>query len=449
MDTSARMSSVAGGGSRGRTRRPSVTELDIHTFEAHNAVTQGAAQSTSSVEEIETNERVAKAAELYMAFVNEQKLSVSRAGWWPTGESRAANIYLVSSGEGFSEAAKLVRVVSSSVIFVASLMSCLASIDCGHSKCEELPAWVQAEMLCLGFFTVEYFTRLLTAHARPPHDQTVTISEEQTDEKANASSCRSTCSWVCQAMNIVDLVSILPFYIEALVSAVTATDEKQPGPYQVVRILRILRVLRVLKLAEVSDSMTLFGRGIKRSRDYIITLTLTLVIITILFASFIFHAESGTPPAAVDHGESAESSRQKPPPSTEVGSIAQAVAEEDEEYFLNVPDVFWFCVSEITTVGNASKSPATVVGQALAIVLACFGVFYLSFAQAVIVNSFQEVRPLTPRQRSEPIAALRDSCPVLVTYGVSGQRKPIAIPDPTCVWIGAGAARARSHGQWC
>lgn len=407
MDASARTSS-GGSRARPRTRRLSVTELDIHTFEAHNAVTQGGAQSTSSAEDIAANERVAKAAELYMTFVNEQKLSTSGAAWWPTGESRAANLYLVSSGEGFSGAAKLVRGVSSSVIFAASFMSCFASIDCGDGKCEELPAWGQAEKLCLVFFTVEYFIRLFTAHARPSYDQTMTLTEEHTDEKENASSCRSTCTWMCQVMNIVDLVSILPFYIEALVSALTATDDQQPGPYQIIRILRILRVLRVLKLAEVSDSMTLFGRGIKRSRDYIITLTLTLVIITILFASFIFHAESGTPPAAVDRRGSVESDRQKPPASTAAtvaGSLPQTGTENDEEYFLNVPDVFWFCVSEITTVGNASKSPVTVVGQAFAIVLACFGVFYLSFAQAVIVNSFQEVRP-------------RVSFPTLVIYGI-------------------------------
>ena len=94
-----------------------------------------------------------------------------------------------------------------------------------------------------------------------------------------------------------------------------------------------------------------------------------------------------------------------------VDSSTEVVPGDDEEYFLNVPDVFWFCVSEITTVGNASKSPATVMGQALAIVLACFGVFYLSFAQAVIVNSFQEVRFTLP---GSDVAALQDSFPVSI-----------------------------------
>lgn len=390
MDRSSRTNSLA----RQRSRRASITEMDIHTFSAHNAVAQSTPQTTSSAEEIDLNKRVAKAAELYMAFVSEQELSTASPAWWPTAGSRAANLYLVSSGEGITGAARLVRTISSSVIFMASLMSCLGSIDCGDNKCEELPAWLQAEMLFLGFFTVEYFTRLLTAHARPTDDQANTLAD---GTKERASLCGSTCSWMRQWMNIVDLVSILPFYIEELVNALTAGGEQQPGPYQIVRILRILRVLRVIKLAEVSDSMTLFGRGIKRSRDYIITLSLTLVIITILFASFIFHAESGTTAVVVDRGDSAENDRQKPPPSSTAAAVpvsrpqAGVNAEDAEEDFLNVPDVFWFCVSEITTVGNASKSPVTVTGQALAIILACFGVFYLSFAQAVIVNSFQEV----------------------------------------------------------
>ena len=65
--------------------------------------------------------------------------------------------------------------------------------------------------------------------------------------------------------------------------------------------------------------------------------------------------------------------------------------EEQELRFLNVPDVFWFVVSELTTVGNSVKHPVGVTGQALAVVLMCFGVFYLGFAQAVVVDGFNQV----------------------------------------------------------
>lgn len=152
---------------------------------------------------------------------------------------------------------------------------------------------------------------------------------------------------------------------------------REGGPYQVVRILRILRVLRVLKLAEVSHSMSLFGRGLHRSRDYIITLTLTLVIITILFASLIFHFETGATPAATGvpdsiygtdgKGPRAPAGSTVDPPAIDLDLDPEELEDSSSDEFLSVPDVFWFCVSEITTVGNASKSPGTPVGQALAV----------------------------------------------------------------------------------
>jgi hypothetical protein len=393
---------LAGGAGRQKARRPSITEMDIHTFNAHNAVVQSGPEATLSAEELQLSERVAHAATLYMNLVTELNLTTHSPGWWPTGESRAANLYLVASGEGLSGAAKVVRVVSSCIIFVASLMCCVASVDCGGSKCGEIPAWLKVESICLVYFSVEYVTRLLTAHARPVEEQVQSLERPDGTKEGSGSACASTRSWVFELMNLVDLCAILPFMVEVLVSAMMSTDEAQSGPYQVVRILRILRVLRVIKLAEVSDSMMLFGKGIKRSRDYIITLALTLVIITILFASFIFHFESGeidldVAAAAARVEETAADGRAKPPsapgaaPAATTGVAGWGALEEAEDNFLSVPDVFWFCVSEITTVGNSSKSPATVVGQALAIILACFGVFYLSFAQAVIVNSFQEV----------------------------------------------------------
>ena len=55
---------LAGGAGRQKARRPSITEMDIHTFNAHNAVVQSGPEATLSAEELQLSERVAHAATL-------------------------------------------------------------------------------------------------------------------------------------------------------------------------------------------------------------------------------------------------------------------------------------------------------------------------------------------------------------------------------------------------
>ena len=156
--------------------------------------------------------------------------------------------------------------------------------------------------------------------------------------------------------------------------------ERQRG--QVVRLLRILRVVRVLKLGKMSNALILFGRGMARSRDYILTLVLLLLIIVIISGSLIFEAERG-PDVAGGPGEEADGKSPLP-------AMGDALEEQDNA-FHHVPDVFWFVVSELTTVGNAPKSPSSPLGQTLAIILMCLGTVFLGFCQAVVVTNFDAV----------------------------------------------------------
>ena len=442
-----------GGQGRSRSRRMSVTAMEaVDVLSAH--MTTSDAMSDA---EAHQSARIAEAAKQFLEVEKKQKAKNQSPGFWPKEASSAANWHLVGSGDGKSGAAKMVSYVSSAIIGAASLMCCFASVTCpGGTKCEELPVWAELEVICLAYFTCEYTVRVLTAHARPLDDsqqasgQFIAGGDDAASralspgDRAPAAPPRpSTRAFIFQPMNLIDLVSILPFLIEALISALSSmTDEdaercdfatfrsafpllfgltssekngfREGGPYQVVRILRILRVLRVLKLAEVSHSMSLFGRGLHRSRDYIITLSLTLVIITILFASLIFHFETGATPAATGVPDSIYGTdggkAPRPPAGDYTGSphhnliyrdisdrslvltagatdpanlVPQADPavdlsldldldldlehESSSDVFLSVPDVFWFCVSEITTVGNAPKSPSTPVGQAFAV----------------------------------------------------------------------------------
>ena len=179
-----------------------------------------------------------------------------------------------------------------------------------------------------------------------------------------------------------------------------------------------MRVFRVLKLGQVSDSLPLLLRGLSRSADFLPTLMVMVSLTTILFGTLIFVAEGGflnhrdaasaesesvatadgftdggggtkPPRYPAPHGDLPEP---EPEPLTYKGGVIDGGEDEDEvNPFGSVPETFWFVLSELTTVGNARKSPSTIGGQTLAMTLMCCGVVVLSFCQAIIVQAFNDV----------------------------------------------------------
>jgi hypothetical protein len=306
------------------------------------------------------------------------------------GVAWAAAVHEVVSGEGPSITAHAVRVASSVVIGCASLMIVLASVQCGDDICEELPLWAPAEVFCVIFFTAEYLVKICTAPA----------AARQTSLSAHTrahSAAYSVAAFALRPMNLVDLFSVLPWYIEQLL---TCDDGEEDCNWSaVLRLLRIARVLRVLKLGRVSSALNVFTRGLSRSRDYLLTLMMLLCIITTMFGSLLFHAEGsaagrrrmlqGGGVDEHDHGWP----RNPAPSPAEKSDSSRADAlpcDSETEAFVSVPDTFWFVMSELTTVGNSRKQPLTVMGKVLAMVVMAFGVIFLGFGQAIIVTNFEK-----------------------------------------------------------
>lgn len=445
-DPSPRSERTSSGGSgsellRTSTHRRSVRKLDPMMQEHVAGVTPCSTASNEGEDpqeqdlELQKHWKLEKYKEAFEAFMQEQdrqkRWRETENSWCPrTNGNWARATYLIASGEGQSHAALAVHVASSVVITISALMCCLASVeDSGGVKYEERALWESIEGICLVFFSVEYVVRCATAKSRPPDDER---ERKREMEEAHARQHTSTSnagaeeihqqqpgdvrdariqprlqrqqtlwSFVMQPFNLIDLFAVLPFLAEKMLGWMDLN-------LQVVRILRILRVIRVLKLGRVSGSLALFARGLHRSQDYIITLLITLIIIMILFASLIFAFETesalGGNAIAAELVDDVPSDRTKSPRESETGGSPAIPSEgatvdgcftleegKQALRFVNVPDVFWFVVSEITTVGNSSKHPVGVVGQTLAVVLMCFGVFYLGFAQAVVVDGFKQV----------------------------------------------------------
>ena len=86
-------------------------------------------------------------------------------------------------------------------------------------------------------------------------------------------------------MNLVDVVAILPFYLELILADITV-----PG-LSVFRVVRLVRVFRLFKMSR--GSITVFVDTMVRSSKPLYMLVFFTSIATVIFSSLIYYVERG------------------------------------------------------------------------------------------------------------------------------------------------------------
>ena len=140
-------------------------------------------------------------------------------------------------------------------------------------------------------------------------------------------------------LNILDLLSILPFYVTLTV------PEESAGSIDILRVMRVIRVCRIFKLTRHSKGLHVLGKTLYASVNELIMLMLFLIIGVVLFASAAYYAE-----------------------------------EESNPKFSSIPAAFWWAVVTMTTVGYGDVSPETTPGRLCSLKL--LGKFHVHFLPA-------------------------------------------------------------------
>uniref|UniRef100_A0A1I7WR10 Ion_trans domain-containing protein n=1 Tax=Heterorhabditis bacteriophora TaxID=37862 RepID=A0A1I7WR10_HETBA len=107
---------------------------------------------------------------------------------------------------------------------------------------EPHPTFGYIETVCIIWFTLEFLLRLAVTPSR--------------------------IQFIVGIMNIVDMVAIVPFYLEmtlAMFGIDIASLSDIKGALLVVRVLRVLRVVRILKLGRYSSGMRTFALTLRSS----------------------------------------------------------------------------------------------------------------------------------------------------------------------------------------
>ncbi len=157
------------------------------------------------------------------------------------------------------------------------------------------------------------------------------------------------------AMNSIDIVSILPYFITLGTDLAHQQGNGQHAmSFAILRIIRLVRVFRIFKLSRHSKGLQILGHTLRASMRELALLIFFLVIGVILFSSAVYFAE----------------------------------ADEPLSQFTSIPDAFWWAVVTMTTVGYGDMKPITVGGKIVGSLCAIAGVLTIALPVPVIVSNF-------------------------------------------------------------
>ncbi|KAI9541003.1 hypothetical protein NQZ68_035290 [Dissostichus eleginoides] len=263
------------------------------------------------------------------------------------------NIWIRLEDPAYSTSAKVMAVASLSAVIVSIVAMCVHSMpdfnQVDHNEREiENPVLNFFENLCVLFFSGEFLLRLAVAP--------------------------SARKFLCSPLNIIDLMSIMPFYFTLacdLLAESENTDLENVG--KVVQILRLMRVFRILKLARHSSGLRSLGATLRNSSSEVGQLVLFLSVGISMFSALIYYVEN----------------------------------ESQESELQTMPIGWWWATISMTTVGYGDTFPVTPAGKLVGSVCILCGLLIVALPITNIFNKFSKFyeRQKVIEAKAEPSTA--------------------------------------------
>ncbi|MBL7558792.1 ion transporter [Olleya sp. YSTF-M6] len=162
--------------------------------------------------------------------------------------------------------------------------------------------------------------------------------------------------YIFSFMGIVDLASILPFYLPFIVTL----------DLRIIRLLRLFRLLRVLKLNRNFKSLAVIRSVIVKTKNEILVSAILVFILLIIASTLMFYIENKAQPEA----------------------------------FENIGQALWWAVATLTTVGYGDIYPITGLGKVMSAVIALLGIGFVALPTGIISSAYiEEIRNLKKSQQ--------------------------------------------------
>jgi hypothetical protein len=161
-------------------------------------------------------------------------------------------------------------------------------------------------------------------------------------------SCPSLAAFATNFLNIIDLLAILPFFLELWLA------DGSPQGTAALRAVRLVRVFRVIKVSRYLVWLGVFFVTLRNSVAPLGMIVFVVTLAIVLLSTLAFFTERG-----------------------------------ETNGFDSIPEAFWWCVITMTTIGYGDVRPVTMVGRVVGIAAAVSGVIILAIPISVISTNFE------------------------------------------------------------
>ncbi|ODN73502.1 hypothetical protein L202_08005 [Cryptococcus amylolentus CBS 6039] len=251
-------------------------------------------------------------------------------------------LYLLMEEPSSGREAFFLHVLVTGAILFSAILTTLSTMPAFHTEPLIIKALFGLDTTIVVLFTIEYIARSL----------------------AHTDSWTHYYSWATSFFAIIDLVAILPYYVEVAQNQDTTILFR----FSILRTFRLLRVFRAFKYQnQMLLTIEVMYVAVRRSRDALYALMFFIVLVLVLFATLIYFAERGTWDASVGYFIDADG---------------------DPSAFDSIPKTAWFALVTMSTVGYGEVVPKSFLGKLLTVPLLMFGLLLIALPSFVLGRNF-------------------------------------------------------------
>ncbi|KAF6757035.1 hypothetical protein DFP72DRAFT_809773 [Ephemerocybe angulata] len=267
---------------------------------------------------------------------DEQSLLTIRAAW-------KRRLHQLLEQPASSRSAFLVHMVSTALIVLSAVITVLETVPTLHRVSNRV--WFGMETGLVVVFTVEYVARVLCW----------------------SFSWSSLFRWVLSFYGIIDLLSVLPYYIELMLGQDTSVLFR----FSILRMFRLLRVFRPFRYNHtILLTIEVMYLSVRRSQHALLAIGFFVIMILTVFSTLLYFAERGTWDEVMD---------------TFINS------DGDPTQFASIPAAAWFVIVTITTVGYGEITPRSFLGRLITLPILVFGLLLITLPSFVLGREFSLV----------------------------------------------------------
>ncbi|KAF8628767.1 hypothetical protein AX15_003739 [Amanita polypyramis BW_CC] len=229
------------------------------------------------------------------------------------------------------------------LILLSALVTVLETVPAFHSIPTRV--WFGLETSLVALFTIEYIARCI----------------------AWSSTWLSLLKWTISFFGIIDLLAVVPYYIELIMHQDTSVLFR----FSILRVFRLLRVFKPFRYNHtILLTIEVMYLSVRRSQHALLAIGFFVVMILTVFSTLLYFAERGT----WDEG---------------LGVFINS--DGNPTQFSSIPAAGWFVLVTISTVGYGEITPRSFLGRLITIPILVFGLLTITLPSFVLGREFSIV----------------------------------------------------------